>query len=126
MSEPKAAISPDSKPSEVAPDFDLIDHLAELLRTEINNQAATWEEDFDAGPGEVVSVRDAARVVARVVLDRVAIQQWGIDIGPNVFRANSRAHAEAHIAATGFGTVAHRTKAGPWHRLNRGAEWLTP
>jgi hypothetical protein len=61
-------------PAEVPPDFDLIDQLAGMLRTEICDRAAVWDENFDAGPGLVVSVSDAARVAARAVLETAAIR----------------------------------------------------
>jgi hypothetical protein len=41
--------------------------LYKRLKQEILDQAATWTETFDAGPGEVVSVSDAASVAARVL-----------------------------------------------------------
>ena len=43
------------------------EQLHERFKKTILDQAATWEETFDAGPGEVVSVSDAASVIARLL-----------------------------------------------------------
>lgn len=43
----------------------LDDPLAQRIRQALYDEAATWGEDFDGGPGAVVSVADAAVVAAR-------------------------------------------------------------
>lgn len=42
--------------------------LARLIEWAIFDGAATWETEFDARPGQVVSVSDAAMVAARFIL----------------------------------------------------------
>lgn len=52
----------------VDPPFAAVEALAERLKEVIHDRAATWETQFDAGPGQVVSVSDAAWVIARWLL----------------------------------------------------------
>jgi hypothetical protein len=47
------------------PDYDLIDARAAEFERVLLDVVATWEEAFDAGPGVVCSVKDAARVLAK-------------------------------------------------------------
>lgn len=53
-------------------------HLRDRIAVAIFDEAATWEQQFDGGPGHVVGVPDAATVAAR------AAHRWllwrGIDI----------------------------------------------
>jgi hypothetical protein len=47
----------------------LIDQIRGVIQQTIFDQTATWEESFDAGPGTVVGVPDAALVAAQTVVD---------------------------------------------------------
>lgn len=71
MSNEPQAKAAGQKRAEPEIDYDRLDELAALFQREIRDRAAVWGEDFDAGPGLVVSVSDAARVAARVVLEKL-------------------------------------------------------
>ena len=62
------ACKPGQRDRHVDPAFVLA--LAPLIRQVIQDRAATFEHQFDAGPGEVVSVSDAANVAARWMLEQ--------------------------------------------------------
>ena len=51
-----------------SPPFEAVEALAARYEQIIHERAATWETQFDAGPGDVVSVKDAAWVIAKEVI----------------------------------------------------------
>jgi hypothetical protein len=50
-------------------DNEIFDEAVAQIERRILDEAATWEVRFDAGPGQVVSVSDAAHVAARWFLE---------------------------------------------------------
>lgn len=71
MADQPAATEPRAAgPTWANSDYDLLDALSARFEQLIHDEAATWEVDFDAGPGAVVGVPDAARVIARHVLGK--------------------------------------------------------
>lgn len=62
---------------------DSLDTTAARIEHQILREAATWENQFDAGPGQVVSVKDAARVIARECIRDVRFKHkqagWQVD-----------------------------------------------
>lgn len=65
---PGSAATNGEVPADVVVDFDRLESLADRLTEVIHERAATWETQFDAGPGDVVSVKDAAWVIAKHLL----------------------------------------------------------
>jgi hypothetical protein len=91
--------------------------MAADLARRISDEAATWDAEFDGGPGAVVSVSDAAHVMARYIATNFP-QEWGVQHatvdppGHVIFREKSLADAQAAVQRAP-GTVVHRT-IGEW------------
>lgn len=58
-------------------DYEELEARAARFRRIILDTAATWETQFDAGPGQVCSVSDAAQVLARHVVELEARDRRG-------------------------------------------------
>jgi hypothetical protein len=50
-------------------DNEIFDEAVAKIERRILDEAATWEVQFDGGPGQVVSVSDAAHVAAQWFLE---------------------------------------------------------